>query len=131
MPQFTFACFCGLHGLCGRKKKKKEQDRQPRQEYETEVWDDVWTGKILKVSVAYKENQMQDVTSVSAKISGLRNRGDISTLFMILMYLPVRRSAYFHSLDTDRSVWGTEMQGSTVALLKKLIFKHFKMYIYI
>ncbi|KAL6465003.1 hypothetical protein MHYP_G00273200 [Metynnis hypsauchen] len=35
MPQFTFACFCGLHGLCRRKKKKKEEEAQ-RQDYETE-----------------------------------------------------------------------------------------------
>ncbi len=87
MPQFTFACFCGLHGLCGRKKKKKEPEGQPQQDYETEVWDDVCTGKILKVSVAYKGNQVQDVTSVSAQMSGLTNRGDIRTLFMVLMYL--------------------------------------------
>ncbi|XP_068074760.1 bladder cancer associated transcript 1 [Danio rerio] len=37
MPQFTFACFCGLHGLCGRKKKKKEEEERPQQDYETEV----------------------------------------------------------------------------------------------
>ncbi|XP_072336231.1 uncharacterized protein [Scyliorhinus torazame] len=24
MPQFTFACFCGLHGFCKSKKKKEE-----------------------------------------------------------------------------------------------------------
>ncbi|XP_072522328.1 uncharacterized protein [Salminus brasiliensis] len=38
MPQFTFACFCGLHGLCRRKKKKKKEEKEQRQvEYETEV----------------------------------------------------------------------------------------------
>ena len=28
MPQFTFACFCGLHGFCKMKRKKEEVHRQ-------------------------------------------------------------------------------------------------------
>nr|CAI9713669.1 unnamed protein product [Rangifer tarandus platyrhynchus] len=28
MPQFTFACFCGLHGFCKMKRKKEEAHRQ-------------------------------------------------------------------------------------------------------
>ncbi|XP_075396666.1 bladder cancer associated transcript 1 [Tenrec ecaudatus] len=35
MPQFTFACFCGLHGLC-KMKRKKEEGRHHR-ERETAV----------------------------------------------------------------------------------------------
>ncbi|XP_053249292.1 uncharacterized protein LOC114599306 [Podarcis muralis] len=33
MPQFTFACFCGLHGFCKMKRKKEE----PSAEQETAV----------------------------------------------------------------------------------------------
>ncbi|XP_059573459.1 bladder cancer associated transcript 1 isoform X2 [Alligator mississippiensis] len=33
MPQFTFACFCGLHGFCKMKRKKEE----PSAEQETSV----------------------------------------------------------------------------------------------
>ncbi|XP_072255089.1 bladder cancer associated transcript 1 isoform X1 [Pyxicephalus adspersus] len=33
MPQFTFACFCGLHGFCNMKPKKEE----PQAEQETSV----------------------------------------------------------------------------------------------
>ncbi|KAM8999899.1 bladder cancer associated transcript 1 [Sminthopsis crassicaudata] len=28
MPQFTFACFCGLHGFCKMKRKKEDTHRQ-------------------------------------------------------------------------------------------------------
>lgn len=28
MPQFTFACFCGLHGFCKMKRKKEEAHRE-------------------------------------------------------------------------------------------------------
>ncbi|XP_073740664.1 bladder cancer associated transcript 1 isoform X1 [Callorhinus ursinus] len=28
MPQFTFACFCGLHGFCKMKRKKEEVHRE-------------------------------------------------------------------------------------------------------
>ncbi|XP_048212877.1 bladder cancer associated transcript 1 [Perognathus longimembris pacificus] len=28
MPQFTFACFCGLHGFCKMKRKKEEIHRE-------------------------------------------------------------------------------------------------------
>ncbi|XP_057362628.1 bladder cancer associated transcript 1 [Manis pentadactyla] len=28
MPQFTFACFCGLHGFCKMKKKKEDVHRR-------------------------------------------------------------------------------------------------------
>lgn len=38
MPQFTFACFCGLHGLCRRRKKKKKKQEEQQQDYETVVW---------------------------------------------------------------------------------------------
>ncbi|XP_076862622.1 uncharacterized protein blacat1 [Brachyhypopomus gauderio] len=38
MPQFTFACFCGLHGLCRRKRKKiRESGEERQQDYETQV----------------------------------------------------------------------------------------------
>ncbi|XP_073667964.1 uncharacterized protein [Paramisgurnus dabryanus] len=37
MPQFTFACFCGLHGLCRRKQKKEQEGPPQHQNYETEV----------------------------------------------------------------------------------------------
>ncbi|XP_069489250.1 bladder cancer associated transcript 1 [Ambystoma mexicanum] len=33
MPQFTFACFCGLHGFCRMKRKKED----PSGEQETSV----------------------------------------------------------------------------------------------
>ncbi|XP_075469880.1 bladder cancer associated transcript 1 [Ascaphus truei] len=33
MPQFTFACFCGLHGFCKMKPKKED----PEGEQETSV----------------------------------------------------------------------------------------------
>ncbi|XP_072571881.1 uncharacterized protein [Paramormyrops kingsleyae] len=32
MPQFTFACFCGLHGFCRMKHKKKEEEQRKDQE---------------------------------------------------------------------------------------------------
>ncbi|XP_050183170.1 bladder cancer associated transcript 1 isoform X2 [Myiozetetes cayanensis] len=28
MPQFTFACFCGLHGFCKMKRKKEESSAE-------------------------------------------------------------------------------------------------------
>ncbi|XP_046760192.1 bladder cancer associated transcript 1 isoform X2 [Gallus gallus] len=28
MPQFTFACFCGLHGFCKMKRKKEEHSAE-------------------------------------------------------------------------------------------------------
>lgn len=28
MPQFTFACFCGLHGFCKMKRKKEDVHRE-------------------------------------------------------------------------------------------------------
>ncbi|KAM9255368.1 bladder cancer associated transcript 1 [Cariama cristata] len=28
MPQFTFACFCGLHGFCKMKRKKDESSAE-------------------------------------------------------------------------------------------------------
>ncbi|KAM6232554.1 bladder cancer associated transcript 1 isoform 1-T1 [Spheniscus humboldti] len=28
MPQFTFACFCGLHGFCKMKRKKEESSTE-------------------------------------------------------------------------------------------------------
>uniref|UniRef100_A0A6I8NS41 Bladder cancer associated transcript 1 n=1 Tax=Ornithorhynchus anatinus TaxID=9258 RepID=A0A6I8NS41_ORNAN len=31
MPQFTFACFCGLHGFCNMKKKKEEERREEQE----------------------------------------------------------------------------------------------------
>lgn len=64
MPQFTFACFCGLHGLCRRKKKKKKKQEEQRQDYETVVWQsgtESTLGYIWKIPVS--PQQTSDIIS--------------------------------------------------------------------